>query len=99
MSETEIAKLLGGPPDAEHSKALEGYSVGQVIGEGGFCEVRIGVHHFSQRKVAIKIVDKKQLTDTIENKRMQREIRVMKHLQVREKSVNKKRGKTRLTDR
>lgn len=82
LSAGEIVKLLGGPPDEDHTKALEGYSVGQVIGEGGFCEVRIGVHHFSHRKVAIKIVDKAQLTDTNEKKRMQREIRVMKHLQV-----------------
>lgn len=77
----QITALLGGPVDLNHSKAVVGYSVGQVIGEGGFCEVRIGVHHNSQRKVAIKIVDRKQLVDPNEHKRMQREIRVMKHLQ------------------
>ena len=43
-------------------------------------QVRLVVHHVSQRKVAIKIVDKSKLTDPNENKRMQREIRVMRHL-------------------
>lgn len=43
-------------------------------------QVRIAVHHLSQRKVAIKIIDKAKLTDPNEAKRMQREIRVMKHL-------------------
>lgn len=43
-------------------------------------QVRIGVHHHSRRKVAIKIVDKSRLTDPNEAKRMQREIRVMRHL-------------------
>ena len=42
--------------------------------------MRIGIHHFSRRRVAIKVVDKARLTDPAEAKRMQREIRVMRHL-------------------
>ena len=38
------------------------------------------MHHHSRRKVAIKIVDKSRLVDPNEAKRMQREIRVMRHL-------------------
>ncbi|EFJ49603.1 hypothetical protein VOLCADRAFT_42482, partial [Volvox carteri f. nagariensis] len=59
---------------------LPGYSVGKVIGEGGFCQVRLAVHHLSQRKVAVKVIDRSKLSDPNEAKRMQREIRVMKHL-------------------
>ncbi len=47
--------LLGSELDDAHSAALPGYSVGKVIGEGGFCKVRIGLHHLSRRKVAIKV--------------------------------------------
>ena len=43
-------------------------------------QVRLAVHHLSQRKVAVKVIDKQKLTDPNEAKRMQREIRVMKHL-------------------
>ncbi len=43
-------------------------------------QVRLAVHHLSQRKVAVKVIDKAKLTDPNEAKRMQREIRVMKHL-------------------
>lgn len=37
------------------SGGLSDYSIGKVLGEGGFCEVRLGVHHQSKRKVAIKV--------------------------------------------
>ncbi|KAG1668458.1 hypothetical protein FOA52_005231 [Chlamydomonas sp. UWO 241] len=76
----DARKMLSMEIDDEHSRALPGYSVGKVIGEGGFCMVRVGVHHASRRKVAIKVVDRDRLVDPNEAKRMQREIRVMKHL-------------------
>lgn len=43
--------------DAEpgYSSTLPGYSVGRVVGEGGFCQVRMGIHHLSKRKVAVKV--------------------------------------------
>lgn len=37
----EVA-LLGGPIHLEHTTVLPGYAVGRVIGEGGFCQVRMG---------------------------------------------------------
>ena len=43
-------------------------------------QVSIGIHHHSRRRVAIKVVEKSRLTDPNEAKRMQREIRVMRHL-------------------
>ena len=64
----------------EFAGLLPGYSVGKVIGEGGFCQVRLGVQHVTGRKVAVKIIDKLKLSDPNEAKRIQREIRVMRHL-------------------
>ncbi|KXZ49233.1 hypothetical protein GPECTOR_22g824 [Gonium pectorale] len=74
------ASILGGDPDPTFGTLLPGYSVGKVIGEGGFCQVRLAVHHLSQRRVAVKVIDRSKLVDPNEAKRMQREIRVMKHL-------------------
>ena len=36
---------------------LPGYTVGRVVGEGGFCQVRLAVHRASRRRVAVKVVD------------------------------------------
>jgi len=66
--------------DASYAGLLPGYSVGRVVGEGGFCQVRLGVHHLSRRKVAVKVIDKSKLSDANEAKRIQREIRVLKRL-------------------
>jgi hypothetical protein len=35
----QIMSMLGGEMHADHSAALPGYSVGKIIGEGGFCQV------------------------------------------------------------
>lgn len=40
---------------------LPGYSIGNTIGEGGFCKVRMGVHDMSGQQVAIKVIDKLKL--------------------------------------
>lgn len=37
---------------------LEGYELGPVIGEGGFCKVKSGRHVASQQPVAIKVINK-----------------------------------------
>ena len=62
-----------------HLHAIPGYSIGKVIGSGGFCQVRLGVHHLSTRLVAIKVFDKRKFGSD-EERLMRREIRVMKHL-------------------
>jgi serine/threonine protein kinase len=45
--------------------------VGAVVGEGGFCQVRLAVHHLSRRRVAVKVIDKTKLSDAAEARRMQ----------------------------
>ena len=60
--------------------SLPGYLLGKVVGEGGFCKVRAGVHQVTGAKVAIKLIDKTRLTDPADRKRVGREIRVLKRL-------------------
>ena len=62
------------------TSALPGYDVGHVLGEGGFCKVRLGVHQLSQTRVAVKIIDKLKLIDVNDKKRVGRELRVLKAL-------------------
>lgn len=59
---------------------LPGYTIGRVIGEGGFCKVHLGVHHFTREKVAIKMIDKGRLVEQADRRRVGREIRVLKRL-------------------
>ena len=62
------------------SGELPGYTIGRVIGEGGFCKVHLGVHHFTREKVAIKMIDKGRLVEQADRRRVGREIRVLKRL-------------------
>lgn len=62
---------------AETADTLPGYTMGRVVGEGGFCKVRLAIHHLTSRKVAIKIIDKQRLADPNDSRRISREIRVL----------------------
>lgn len=44
--------------DGGELDSLAGYSIGKVIGEGGFCQVKIGTHQLSGRSVAVKVINK-----------------------------------------
>lgn len=79
-ADSTSATTASSSSDDAYAGLLPGYSVGRVVGEGGFCQVRLGIHHLSRRKVAIKVIDKTKLSDPNEAKRMQREIRVLKRL-------------------
>ena len=59
---------------------LPGYNLGKVVGEGGFCKVRLGVHQVTGAKTAVKLVDKAKLTEENDRRRVGREIRVLKRL-------------------
>ncbi|DBB15140.1 TPA: hypothetical protein ACH3X3_004147 [Trebouxia sp. C0006] len=59
---------------------LPGYSIGKTIGEGGFCKVRMGVHDISGQQVAIKVIDKLKLKETVDQRRIQREISILRRL-------------------
>lgn len=68
---------LAGFPDADSRMA--GYLLGPVIGRGGFCTVRKGLHLSTGLPVAIKVVDKERVTAK-DWDRIHRERRVMRML-------------------
>ena len=66
--------------DVNDGGQLPGYLLGAVVGEGGFCKVRAGIHQVTGAKTAVKLIDKTKLTDVNDRKRVGREIRVLKRL-------------------
>jgi hypothetical protein len=66
--------------EIDDSGTLPGYVLGPVIGEGGFCKVRSGIHQVTGAKTAVKLIDKSSLKNETERKRVSREISVLKKL-------------------
>ncbi|XP_068219010.1 maternal embryonic leucine zipper kinase-like [Palaemon carinicauda] len=67
------------PQQASPYAALEGqYELHETIGSGGFAKVKLATHVLTGEKVAIKIMDKKQLGDDLP--RIYLEIEAMKQL-------------------
>ena len=57
-----------------------GYALGAVVGQGGFCKVRLGTHALTGATVAVKVIDKAALTDANDRRRVGREVRVLRRL-------------------
>ena len=66
--------------DVDDSGSLPGYVLREVVGEGGFCKVRLGIHQVSGARTAVKLIDKTKLSSESDRKRVGREIRVLKRL-------------------
>jgi 5'-AMP-activated protein kinase catalytic alpha subunit len=73
---TSAAPLAGGT----NTTLAVGYALGAVVGQGGFCKVRVGTHQLTGARVAVKVIDKKALTDANDRRRVGREVRVLKRL-------------------
>ena len=56
------------------------YAIKETIGKGAFSKVKLGINKLTGEKVAIKIIDKKKLKINSENKRIEREINIIKKL-------------------
>lgn len=56
-----IARGFRKPYSADCPQDLPGYTLGQIIGVGGFCQVRLATHNATARIVAVKIVEKNQV--------------------------------------
>jgi hypothetical protein len=67
------------PASAENGY-LRGYTLGRLLGEGGFCKVRLGIHTFTGLTVAVKMIDKTALVESNDRRRVGREIRVLRRL-------------------
>ena len=46
--------------------------MGRVIGEGAFCQVRLGIHHLSREKVAVKVFDKTKFKSSQDERMVRR---------------------------
>ena len=79
-TERAASAKLGGASTSELTSQLPGYTIGKTIGEGGFCSVRAGVHRLTGSSVAVKVYDKRRLSDPADRRRVGREIRVLKRL-------------------
>ncbi|XP_065596718.1 maternal embryonic leucine zipper kinase-like [Cyrtonyx montezumae] len=65
-------------PDSNYEEILKYYELHETIGTGGFAKVKLGRHHLTGEKVAIKIMDKVALGGDLP--RVKTEIDAMKNL-------------------
>eukprot|EP00043_Microstomoeca_roanoka_P010609 m.100556 g.100556 ORF g.100556 m.100556 type:complete len:586 (-) comp14942_c3_seq1:121-1878(-) len=70
-----LATVLEGAP----RQTIDNYELGKTIGKGNFAKVKLAKHKFTQVEVAIKIIDKRNMSDASLSKLM-REVRIMKML-------------------
>jgi serine/threonine protein kinase len=47
--------------DRDIPAVVAGYKIGKFLGRGGFGEVRIGEHHLTSEKVALKFITRRQI--------------------------------------
>jgi serine/threonine protein kinase len=63
--------------DFSQKHSLEEYIIGKQIGQGAYAVVRVGLHKLSNKKVALKIYEKKKLMEPQRHKSVKREIKIM----------------------
>lgn len=63
--EKAAGQLTAERPESSANEFLEGYEMGPVIGEGGFCKVKRGKHRAAQQHVAIKVINKVRISGNL----------------------------------
>ncbi|NXS11601.1 TSSK2 kinase, partial [Neodrepanis coruscans] len=58
----------------------KGYTLGNTLGEGSYGKVKCAYSHFLKRKVAIKIIDKKKISQNVLEKFLPREMEALRCL-------------------
>lgn len=58
----------------------EQYILKEIIGEGTFGKVKLGIHVLTQEKVAIKILEKRKIVDQDDVNRVNREVQILKRI-------------------
>jgi 5'-AMP-activated protein kinase, catalytic alpha subunit len=61
-------------------KAIGSYSVGEVLGAGGFGDVRVGVNQITGERVALKFIEKSSIQSFMDAERAALEHRVLSSL-------------------
>ena len=64
-------------PDTVKCKKVGNYILSNTIGKGTFSKVKLGIHLPTQKKVAIKILDKEKIKDESDLERISREIHIL----------------------
>ena len=64
-------------PDTVKCKKVGNYILSNTIGKGTFSKVKLGIHLPTQKKVAIKILDKEKIKDDSDLERISREIHIL----------------------
>ncbi|ESO01219.1 hypothetical protein HELRODRAFT_81872 [Helobdella robusta] len=64
-----------------HSKKVGSYLIGSTLGQGAFAKVKMGLHVYTAKKVAVKIIDKKTcIENSYASKNMKREAKIWKKI-------------------
>ena len=64
-------------PETVKCKKIGNYILSNTIGKGTFSRVKLGIHLPTQKKVAIKILDKEKIKDESDLERISREIHIL----------------------
>jgi len=63
----------------ESNNSIDNYQLGKTIGKGNFAKVKVALHVISGAEVAVKIIDKNNMTD-VSLAKLMREVKIMKIL-------------------
>ena len=64
-------------PETVKCKKIGNYLLSNTIGSGTFSKVKLGIHLPTQKKVAIKILDREKIKDESDLERISREIHIL----------------------
>ena len=64
-------------PDTIKCKKIGNFILSSTIGKGTFSQVKLGIHIPTQRKVAVKILDREKIKDESDLERISREIHIL----------------------
>ena len=67
-------------PKKEYTKKVGNYILSEQIGTGTFSKVTKAIHILTGEKVAVKILDKSKIKDSIDIERISREIEILKSI-------------------
>jgi len=73
-----MAMLSSKSFDDDTDQNIGSYILGKSIGKGTFGKVKLGVHNFSNEKVAVKILEKARIKGIADIQRVHREIGILK---------------------
>lgn len=71
---------VGEGNDGKQPDQVGEFLIGKTLGKGTFGKVKLGTNVITKEKAAIKILDKAMIKDSSDIERVNREIKILKHL-------------------